>query len=336
MKPASDPDFAIAPAARRGRWRLWLGTGVSLLMLALMLREVDWRQLVAALLSLPPVYPVAAVGCLSLAYAVRIVRWQRMLRLAGAPISVRGCARPLLVGFALNNLLPLRAGDVARVFAFRDAIGLPASRILASLLIERLLDLLTLLALLALAALALPRAGAAGWVVEILFAAALLLLLLVVAVFAVMLSGRSRVSAWLGRLGTRLPGRFSNVAAGGLEQLRTALALISHPGALAGATGLSLLAWLLESGVFLLTALALAQPAQGAWFAMAAGNLGTLLPGAPGHLGTFDYFAMQGLMAFGADATPAAAFALIAHFLIWLPVTLAGLALMNFPHRHAR
>lgn len=305
-------------------------------MLGLMLREVDWRQLVATLFALPPAYPLGAVACLALAYGVRIVRWQRMLRLAGAPITVRACARPLLVGFALNNLLPLRAGDVARVFAFRDTIGLPASRILATLLVERLLDLLTLLALLALAALALPRAGETGWVVEILVAAALLLLLLVIALFAVILSGQSRVSGWLESIGRWLPGRLSGAAAGGLAQLRAALALIGSPRALASATGLSLLAWLLESGVFLLTALALAQPARGAWFAMASGNLGTLLPGAPGHLGTFDYFAMQGLMAFGAEVTPAAAFALIAHLLIWLPVTLAGLALMNFPNRHAR
>lgn len=336
MSSPASPDLAIPHTARRSRWRLLLGVAVSLLMLALMLQELDWRQLVAALLALPPLYPLAAIGCLAAAYALRIVRWQRMLRLAGSPITVRACARPLLVGFALNNLLPLRAGDVARVFAFRDAIGLPASRILATLVIERLLDLLTLLTLLATATLALPPAAVAGWLGEILSAAALLLLLLVVALFALTLSGHRRVSQSLERLGERLPGRLAGKLMGALAQLRAALALIGSPRALASLTGLSLSAWLLESGVFLLTALALAQPAAGAWFAMAAGNLGTLLPGAPGHLGTFDYFAMQGLMAFGAEATPAAAFALITHLLIWLPVTVAGLTLMNFRPPHAR
>ena len=41
-------------------------------------------------------------------------------------------------------------------------------------------------------------------------------------------------------------------------------------------------------------------------------------------MGTFDYFAILGLTAYGATRTAAAAFALLTHFLLWLPPTIVG------------
>ena len=38
----------------------------------------------------------------------------------------------------------------------------------------------------------------------------------------------------------------------------------------------------------------------GPWLSLSAGSLATAIPSAPGYLGTFDYFAAQGLVAYGA------------------------------------
>ncbi len=42
----------------------------------------------------------------------------------------------------------------------------------------------------------------------------------------------------------------------------------------------------------------------GPWFALSTGTLATLLPSSPGYVGTFDYFAMLGLVAYGASRRP--------------------------------
>ena len=42
--------------------------------------------------------------------------------------------------------------------------------------------------------------------------------------------------------------------------------------------------------------------------------------------GTFDYFAALGLTAYGAPPAAATAFALLTHLILWLPVTIAGMA----------
>jgi uncharacterized membrane protein YbhN (UPF0104 family) len=62
----------------------------------------------------------------------------------------------------------------------------------------------------------------------------------------------------------------------------------------------------------------------GPWFATATGTLATLLPSSPGYVGTFDYFAMLGLTAYGASRSVAAAFALLVHLVLWVPVTVIG------------
>jgi uncharacterized protein (TIRG00374 family) len=313
--------------------RATLGILLSLWLLFLMFRDVDWRIFGDRLVSVNPVFPLAAILMLCADYCLRMLRWQRMLRRAGSPIDLKTCARPFFIGFALNNLLPLRAGDIARVVGFRETIGLSGASILATLIAERLLDLLVLLAVLSISLAWLPSgAGTAAWAGKLGWVAGIALIAIVITGFALL--PVTRVAEGLQRLLRRAFGNERGKRlADRLEQLRTALMLLGNPRALAGFMALSIATWLLEGAVFAIVAIMLGQQTTGVWLAMAAGNLGTLLPGAPGHLGTFDFFAMQGLMAVGVEHETAAAFALWVHAILWLPVTLMGLALIPFGPR---
>jgi hypothetical protein len=54
----------------------------------------------------------------------------------------KNCAGPLMASVAANNILPFRAGDIIRAFAFNRRLEISASTSLTSLFVERLLDLL--------------------------------------------------------------------------------------------------------------------------------------------------------------------------------------------------
>ncbi|KPK48900.1 MAG: hypothetical protein AMS22_14540, partial [Thiotrichales bacterium SG8_50] len=54
-------------------------------------------------------------------------------------------------------------------------------------------------------------------------------------------------------------------------------------------------------------------------------TLATLIPSSPGYVGTFDYFAAQGIAAYGAAPEVSVAFALTVHAVLWAPLTAAGL-----------
>jgi uncharacterized membrane protein YbhN (UPF0104 family) len=143
----------------------------------------------------------------------------------------------------------------------------------------------------------------------------------------------SRIAEW-----PRLPASWRTRAAPHLEQLTGSLTLLQLPRRAAALLGLSLLAWVAEGGVFAAVAasVGVASPVLAPWLSVGAATLATLLPSAPGYVGTFDWFAALGFTAYGVGRSPAAAVALLAHLVVWLPVTVAGLAALAFGGPAAR
>jgi uncharacterized protein (TIRG00374 family) len=59
-------------------------------------------------------------------------------------------------------------------------------------------------------------------------------------------------------------------------------------------------------------------------------NLATTLPSAPGYIGTFDGPGIEVLKIFGVSPATAAAYTLVLHAALWLPITLLGLWYMAY------
>lgn len=308
-----------------GRARAIAGLVVAGVFVFLLARRVEWSGVRRALAG-ASLWPLA-LGLVALAadMAARITRWWWMLRAAEPELPLASCVRPFLGSLALNNTVPLRAGDVVRAVGFRRALGAPVAHVAGTLVLERLLDLLVLLAIL-LAGVAgtrgvfphafLVAAGGAG---ALALAALLALTFLPGPITSVI--RRTMTRFFRGR--PWLPAMSRAV-----DQIAAALALLRSPGRAARLLGMSLVAWLLEGLVFACAAwsLGLGVPWPAPWLALGAATLATLLPSSPGYVGTFDYFASLALSAYGAPAAGAAAFALITHLMLWAPVTVAGFA----------
>lgn len=304
--------------------KVGLGLAVSAVCVWFFAAELDFAALAAAFAPLSATTVALAASCLAAGYALRTVRWWWMLRALAPALPLRRCIAPLLAGTAVNNVLPLRAGDALRVLAFRRALQIPPMRVLGTLLIERALDFAVLVGFLHLGLLALPG----GAIAERFVAWATWLGAGAVAALALAVLLAPRLARLLAALperrifGRRLPAGIGRHGA----ELAEALGLVRSSGMAAGLLGLSVLAWTCEGGVFALIARELyAEGAQGGWFALATGTLATLLPSSPGYIGTFDVFAAAGLRAFGAPEAVAAAFALTVHAILWLPLTAVGL-----------
>ena len=303
--------------------RLLLGLALAGLCLWLIFRHLDPAEVRAAFIGATPGWTALAALCLAAGYSCRIQRWRLMLRHGNPALGWRRCAGPFLGSFAANNVLPFRLGDVLRTLAFNRRLGVNAATALTSVIVERLLDLLMLLLLLGLALLwfgreawglaaALGQGG--GWALMAL-AAGLTLLLFWPGLFK---PAALRCCAFIPRVGEAA-----------LQQAQKIFAALEHTakgGVMRPLLLWSLLAWAGEGCVFWCVGHALpslALPA-GAWLALPMGSLATLVPSAPGYIGTFDYFAMQAMVALGENPATAAAFALIVHVVLWLPVTLIG------------
>ncbi len=290
------------------------GMAVGLGFLWLALRGIDAAAVRSAMAQASPVWLAAAVAALAAGYAARILRWRELLLASRPGVTAAACAGPLLAGFALNNILPLRAGDFARAFAFRERLGVPGPEVLGSLVAERLLDLGALVAAFALGMAALGGAlvpPAAVWAAE---GAGLLCFV----AFAAWLATPSRV--W-----QRFRGKGG--VAGVAGRVVGALEILRAPRRLWRLIALSLAAWSFEAVLFMAVAraLGLALPPAAAPAILGAATLATMIPGTPGHVGTFDFFARQSVVALGVPVDTAIAYAFLVHFVLWAPITLAGL-----------
>ena len=311
----------LAAAAAFG-WLLWRG--------------VDAGELGRVLSRLSISSLALALCFVSAAYALRVVRWWRMLRVLEPGLPFSACVRPFLASVAFNNVLPLRAGDALRCVGFRRQLRSPAARVLGTLVVERALDMAVLSGIFFLGLLGLP-AGAfpRGFVVAAAWLAGAAAAALLAAAFApsVLRDVRVRWNAPghggpVARRTAMVDAAFRHVA-----HFIDAMAIARSPSQMLSLCAFSVACWGCEGMAFVVIAAdlgALSHPV-GPWLSLAAGSLATAIPGAPGYLGTFHYFATQGLLASGAPTEAAAALALTVHALMWILLTVAGLTCYWMP-----
>jgi len=306
------------------RWgQLALGLALAALFGWLTLRMVDGAALAQAARGVDLVALALAPGMLALGYACRVQRWRRMLRAQNPGLGFARAGVAFVGSIAVNNLAPFRLGDVLRCFGFARWLGVAPGPVIASVLVERLLDMIALLLALALAlwafslggqALGLARGGALVLAGLGLLALALLLRpRLLAPLFAALIALAARLGA-----GPR--------AASLLTPLMETLTTLSGRREMPVLIGWTLPVWAFEGATYWAVARALpALPVpEAAWLAMPAGTLATLLPSTPGHVGTFDYFAQLATLAAGNPLAQATAFVLIVHAVLWLTTTLTG------------
>ncbi len=313
--------------------RLALGFACALLFVGLIVRQIDLSGLSGAFRGTRLRWLAAALGMFCIGYACRIARWREMLVRDSPQLRWIDCAGPLLAGFATNNVLPFRAGDVLRALAFNRELGTNAGSVFASLFVERLLDLLMVLVVFgaALRASGLDANRIIGLAGSALFALSLLIAvaLLVPKVFA-------RVALGAALLATRMATDFGKRVAREIAKAVETLEHLSGGRLMLRLITWSALAWSSEGAVFWCAARAfpaLPKPSAG-WLALPIGTLATLIPSTPGYVGTFDYFTIRAMTLTGNPPVASAAYALLVHALLWLPPTLAGgIYLLT---RHAR
>jgi uncharacterized membrane protein YbhN (UPF0104 family) len=273
--------------------------------------------------SLRIVHPVWILGLLGFtfgSYFLRCVRWARMMRSTGAGFAV--CARVLMTSLAANNILPLRIGDIMRVFTYAGDLGASPSVILSTVILEKLLDIfvLVLLFVLFMGRGANHHSQVLAWSLLIISSGGLLVMLLGARFLRKVLS---RLFASFSR-GKGLGSKLHKIE----HWLMLALDCICEIG-IAGSFVLlieSTIIWAFEAMIYVSAAemTSLAVDRIGPWLAVSVANLSYLIPSSPGAIGTFEWAVKTSLSAHGAPEPQAALFGLALHAWLLLSVTGAG------------
>ena len=259
------------------------------------------------------------------AVAVRVLRWQLLFHEDTRP-SYRATAAAALVGLAVNSLLPLRAGEAARVIALNRRARTSPIESVATVALERILDVLCLLLLLLAA---LPWLPEVDWVGAAAAVALALTALLVGAALAFALFGDRPFHA-LDRVLKRLPfgHRVEHVGA----NLRRGLVALRDPMLAVTAVVLTVVSWLLTSVSFWLLTLAfdLDLPLVSGVLILAAVGFSVILPAGPGSLGVFEAATVVALAAYDVPASAALSYAFTLHAVNLIPYIVAGAIAVRF------
>ncbi len=123
------------------RWRIGLlGVAVSLLAIYFIVREIRPEQFWQALTEANYGYVLPSAALLVAGLVTRAFRWQLLL---GHSLPLRRTFSIMNVAYLVNGVLPLRIGEVARIFlATRANPPVPPFKTASTIIVERLLDLL--------------------------------------------------------------------------------------------------------------------------------------------------------------------------------------------------
>ncbi len=261
-------------------------------------------------------------------YTTRCYRSWRMLRNVKARFSA--CSRVFMTSLAANNILPLRIGDVMRIFTYAGDLNATPSIILSTVILEKLLDVLTLAVLftatLHFGGAVSPRLRLLAEMGIAVSGGGLLVLVL----------GAKVLEPWVKRL-------FAGTANARLAKLEhwilLALECIRQNGVL-GTLWLvlcSFVAWVFEGLLYVSAArlVGLHTDAVGPWQAVAQANLSFLIPSSPGGIGPFEAACKDALVRHGATPASGGLFGLMIHAYLLVTITAVGGA-MFFAHRLKR
>jgi len=311
------------------QWQMLLGLGISFVFLWIALRNMDLGDVWQNLLQANYAWLLPTVLAYFVTVGLRAWRWQVLI----TPLKRVAWGRlygVVVLGYLGNNIYPFRIGELVRVLVLHQWENVPASGALATLLVERVFDGL---AVLALVFLALPFLNLRGIQVQTLVVMGSVLffgLLVVFLVLALQPDRALRLLTWLAN--HFIPGRWREKVLGISGRFLMGLAALRSGKQVTAVILISILIWLMETAKYWLVMQAFPFDLSFVALMLTNGivNLATILPSAPGFVGTFDLSIKATLTFLGVGEALATAYTVIVHATFWLSSTIFGAAYMAY------
>lgn len=299
---------------------LAVSVAVTAVFVVWFVRNQNWSEIGATFRHAKVLYVFLSLVPMALLYLLRVLRWKILMRPV-KQLSFFQLLGATLVGFTANNILPLRAGELVRpaIVKIRHRGSFTAT--LATIAVERLLDLVGLGVMLAFVCIFWPLPSSARAEGAFNATKAALFLTAVIgaaAAFVALLRLRPEAVRGLVRWQPRLLSLFDSFVTG--------LAFVEDLHHLALTLIYSILIWGMAAASMHYSALAfgLHMTYAGSGFVLLCVALAVALPQGPGFVGTFHFVAQWAAELLGNAHAAAAGFAILAHASAVIPVTLSG------------
>ena len=298
--------------------KILVGVAISAALVAYLLATVDLRALGAQLRTTQWAWVAAAVILSPLGLWARALRWHYLFPPRSNP---PGLVAATMIGYMVNNVLPLRAGEVARVYVVAHRWGHGFWTTLGTVVVERVLDGMTVVLLIGVIVLLIPVPAYLQW--------GALIMLVVNLMGIAALTGMAwrpevmqAIARWMFRHWPRLQSLVTRV----FDRFVQGIHGVRTPGHALPLLLWTVVAWVIPAlGAWtVLRALHLSLSWVAPWVVLAFVGVSVSIPSAPGFIGVFHAAAAVALGILGVARAEAVGYAIILHAVQFIPITVIG------------
>lgn len=313
------------------RIRMTIGCLVGLIFLYLAFRNVDFRQMWEAFGRANYWYVLVVLMVMFVSHYLRVLRWRYLLEPIKR-IDIASLFSSLIIGYMANVVTPAHLGELLRAYVLGKKRGVSASSALATIVVERILDVFALLAIMVLAIFLYPFPGWVKSAGYIMLAGTIFLFLFLV----LLKKSYARVRPALQVLMRPMPSHYQEKTWDLIEHFMQGIVPLKSRIDYGIVLVLSVLIWVCYGLIFHLGLQAFDfyhlyhLPWLTSLILLVITTIGVVVPSSPGYVGTYHYLCQVSLALFGVPSSPALSFATAIHGISFLPVLIAGLILSYY------
>ena len=275
---------------------------------------VGFENFLSIILQTSPYWIVASVIVYAISWVFRTLRLEKFTAHAGKNVKLFNLFKLYISGYALNVILPAKAGDVATV-GYLKMEGINIGMSAAIILQTRILDVLALILLSMPAFIFFFEKGTSEWIWTTIF---ICILIVAVPIGIVLLDRNKMFSDILEKLKDRCSHKILKLLA---EKTRDVYegyhAIVSNKRLFVTSILLSLMIWLFEAFTCYTVSIAVGAqiPIIVVIFAVSIANVGKCIPATPGAVGIYEGIFVAVLVLFGISFDIAIVIAILDHLI---------------------
>lgn len=309
--------------------RFWIGLAFTAGFIFLLFRRTDPVEIIESLRHANYYLVLPAVAVYFIGFWFKVARWAYILRPI-KKIPTKRLFSITVIGYMVNNLLPLRIGELVRSYLISEKENIKKSTALGTIAVERIFDGLALIFFILIISLFVPVPDWLRTLTSMMIAVFVGLLLVLV---VISISPHLVKKAWTRPLHF-LPVKWRAIISDLGTHFIEGIMIVQSPTRLIIVFAYSLLLWAIEAAMswVLAFAFAISQPYPVFVMGTATANLATTLPSTQGGIGPFEYFYKQSLVLFGTPDSAATIFAIVLHAVLLIPLIILGIVYMWTEH----
>ena len=259
----------------------------------------------------------------------RTIRWNSIFQ-NKIKIKITSLSRIVISGYMFNNLLPARLGELARIYHFNLVKKIDKSYLFGTILAERITDVIALFIFIGVGIFFIPKdllinlSDELGVNINLIYLF-LILIGLSIVFFVLMQFKKYRkiITTFMPKfnfINNKILNIVDSFFKGLFNLEKNKIIYIIF---------LALIIWIIEFSMFYIVETQIELNLNNTFLAIVFfgvfANLSGIVPSTSGGWGPFELIGTIVLISFGADRESAAAFTIIVHLILWLPISIIGL-----------